>query len=157
MKKLYFLGLLLLCFSCTNTADTANTTAATTFDWLLGDWHRSNEQADRETFEHWTKVNDSEYLGLGYTMQLSDTIWKEDIRLVYTEGEWQYRVIVTESPEPTVFTLTSIDLQSFTCENAQNDFPKIIRYARSGDVINAVISGEEMEIPYEFERMEVAL
>jgi hypothetical protein len=158
MRKIYSVVLLLAGFSCTSPSNTANTTGTSSnFDWLLGDWHRSNEQPGKETFEHWTKVSDVEYVGLGYTMQLNDTVWKEDIKLIYTEEGWQYKVIVTESSEPTIFLLTSMDQQSFRCENAQNDFPKVIEYARSGNNINAVISGGDMEIPYEFEPMEVSL
>ncbi len=33
------------------------------FDWLLGDWQRSNEKAGMETYESWKKISSTEYLG----------------------------------------------------------------------------------------------
>jgi hypothetical protein len=160
MNKIYFFIVLALAMSCTGTAVTDEagssfSASATGFDWLLGNWHRSNEQEGKETFEHWTKVSDTEYIGLGYTMMENDTIWKEDIRLIRAENGWVFQVTVPEESQPVLFRLTNADAESFTCENAENDFPKLIRYYKNGDNINAMISGGGMEIPFEFARLAV--
>lgn len=46
------------------------------FNWLVGAWIRTNEKADRTTYESWEKVNETEYIGVGFTLQKKDTIWK---------------------------------------------------------------------------------
>ncbi len=43
--------------------------------------------------------------------------------------------------------------QEFTCENKELDFPKKIKYWKNGDRINALVSGDDLEISFEFERI----
>ena len=53
--------------SCTNPSTES-------FDWLVGEWQRTNEKEGRETFEMWNKVTDYEYSGFGVTLQDGDTL-----------------------------------------------------------------------------------
>ena len=123
------------------------------FDWLLGNWKRNNEKDDRETFEIWEKTNNSEYSGIGFTIQNNDTIKQEKIKLTKLNSNWILEVKVPEETESIIFNLTSIGNKEFICENKEIDFPKKIKYWKNGAKINALVSGDEMEIPFEFERI----
>ena len=123
------------------------------FDWLLGNWKRNNENENRETFEIWKKKNNSEYYGIGFTLQNNDTIKQEKIKLTKLNNNWILEVKVPEETESITFNLTSIGNKEFICENKEIDFPKKIKYWKNGAKINALVSGDEMEIPFEFERI----
>ncbi|MEN8192925.1 MAG: hypothetical protein ABFS12_08915 [Bacteroidota bacterium] len=123
------------------------------FDWLLGNWERINEKEDRETFEIWEKKSNSEYHGMGFTMQNEDTIKQEKIQLVNIDGKWDLIVKVPEETESITFKITELKEDSFICENDSLDFPKMIKYWKDGNKINALVSGDDMEIPFEFERI----
>ena len=49
------------------------------FDWLLGEWERVNDSKGQHTFESWRKIDEGEYVGLGFTLQGRDTVFKEEI------------------------------------------------------------------------------
>lgn len=130
-------------------------TSIENFDWLLGNWKRNFEEEGKETFEIWTKNSNSEYLGIGFTMQNNDTIKQEKIRLIKSNGKWALEVQPQDEPTHIIFNMTSYNDKEFICENKELDFPKLIKYWKSGDKINALVSGGEIEIPFEFERIEV--
>ena len=123
------------------------------FDWLLGKWKRLNEEEGKETFENWNKINDTEYSGIGFTMQNGDTIKQEKIRLTKTSEKWNLTVKVPEESESITFNGISHNETEFTCENNEIDFPNKIKYWKNGNRINAMVSGGEMEIPFEFEKL----
>ena len=123
------------------------------FDWLLGKWKRLNEEEGKETFENWNKINETEYSGIGFTMQNGDTIKQEKIRLTKTSGKWNLTVKVPEESESITFNGISHNETEFTCENNEIDFPNKIKYWKNGNRINAMVSGAEMEIPFEFEKL----
>ena len=123
------------------------------FDWLLGKWKRLNEEEGKETFENWNKINETKYSGIGFTMQNGDTIKQEKIRLTKTSGKWNLTVKVPEESESITFNGISHNETEFTCENNEIDFPNKIKYWKNGNRINAMVSGGEMEIPFEFEKL----
>ena len=144
------------CWSCKNEekkVETIKETSPTSisFDWLLGDWERTNEQVGKSTFETWGKVGDSEYHGFGFTMQNSDTIWLENIILTNRDSGWNFEVTGKGESEPTIFRLSNIEKNRFDSENQENEFPKVISYHRDGDTLKAVVSGGGIEIPFDFE------
>lgn len=155
MKKLFLLLLPVIIFSCNNAESSSASTDLSNpnFNWLLADWQRINEQEDRETFESWSKKDNSEYHGIGYTLKNSDTIWKETMKLVESNKTWSLEITGKGESKPTVFKLTNIEKVQFTSENPDNEFPKLIRYSRQGDKLKAVISGGDMEIPFEFKKV----
>lgn len=158
MKQLLLICLLAFFVACQNdkTEKQANeepNAEAGPFDWLLGNWHRTNEQEGKETFETWKKKTNTAYLGLGYTMQATDTTWRESIKLIQTGDVWNFEVTGRGDSEPTVFQLTEIGKQQFTCENELHDFPKKIEYIRNGNEINAMIFGDDKQIAFDFERI----
>ena len=125
------------------------------FDWLLGDWKRNNEEAGKATFEVWTKISSYEYYGIGFTMQNNDTLKQEKIRLIKSGGEWDLKVQPQDELSPITFKMTSYTDQEFICENKELDFPKSIKYWKEGKKIKAIVSGDDMEIAFEFERRKI--
>ena len=123
------------------------------FDWLIGEWKRSYEDPGRETFERWEKKSNIEYLGLGFTMQNGDTLKKEKIRLIKVNNNWDLEVQTQDEAKPVTFKMTSFNDQEFICENKDLDFPNKIKYWKNKDKMNASVSGEGMEIPFEFDRI----
>ena len=95
-------------------------------------------------------MDSSEYRGLGFTLQEQDTVWQEAIKLIEEDAGWEFQVSVNGDPAPTVFKLTHKGPKEFSCENAENEFPKLIRYFKKGEQLHAVISGGDMEIPFVF-------
>lgn len=156
MKYLFLVIMVSFCLSCqqknkSNPKDIKASNFTENFDWLLGNWKRSNDKEGKQTYENWIKLGEDSYQGLGYTMQKSDTIWKETIRLAHINNAWIFEVKGENDTEPTVFELTEIEQETFTCENEENEFPKKIKYSKSGKKLMAIISGEDMKIPFEFE------
>ena len=123
------------------------------FDWLLGSWKRLNEEEGKETFENWEKINDIEYVGVGFTMQKGDTISQEKIKLIKVNQNWDLVVSLGATSDSVRFKGFSHAKHEFSCENIDNDFPNIIKYWKNGDHIHAMISGGEMKITFEFERL----
>lgn len=162
MNKIALLILALAFVSCKQSAkgkmegalDAKETVQAPgAFDWLHGDWKRLNEEAGKSTFEVWQKVNDTAYSGFGFTLRDTDTIWQEHMNLLKHGGSWRLEIQSPQDPEPTVFNLTAMEDHSFTFENPEIDFPKRIAYARNEKEIHATVSGEEMEIVFQFQRL----
>ena len=124
------------------------------FDWLIGKWERLNEEEGKNTFENWEKISNTEYSGIGFTMQNGDTIKQEKIQLINTGEKWNLTVKVPEEMESISFKMTNHSENEFTCENTEIDFPNKIRYWKNGDKINASVSNTEMEIQFEFKKLD---
>ncbi len=162
MKKTLILLIGILIISCNQTKkeeekteikSTTKIEKSENFDWLLGKWQRLNEEEGKETFENWKKIKETEYSGIGFTMQNGDTIKQEKIRLTKINEKWNLTVKVPEESESITFNGVSHNENEFTCENNEIDFPNKIKYWRNGERINAMVSGGEMEIPFEFEKL----
>ncbi len=123
------------------------------FDWLIGKWKRNNEEEGKETFENWEKISKTEYSGIGFTMQNGDTIKQEKIKIVKSNEKWNLIVKVPEEAESITFKMAEIESEKFVCTNDSLDFPKRIEYWKNGNKINALVSGGELKIPFEFERL----
>ena len=121
------------------------------FDWLLGDWQRTNDPTDMQTFERWRKIDALSYEGLGFTVQYKDTVWQEQIKL-HREGKTWYFDVHQAQVEMTRFKLKEIGSENFSCLNPTNDFPKLIEYHRDGSMLLARISGDDgQEAAFKFE------
>ena len=161
MRKILILLIGVLIISCnqdkkksviTETVEIAK--KSNNFDWLIGKWERLNEDEGKNTFENWEKISNTEYSGIGFTMQNGDTIEQEIIQLINTGEKWNLTVKFPEEMESTVFKMTNYSENEFTCENMENDFPNTIRYWKNGDKINASVSNTEMEIQFEFKKLD---
>ncbi len=123
------------------------------FDYLIGDWERTNEKEGKKTFEHWLQNTEALYTGIGYTLQNKDTIWKEQMQLILKDTIWTLEI--HNDNEPMIpFTIIKKTSNSFTAYNATNEFPTHIQYRYFDDTLTALVSSEEMEIPFIFWRVE---
>ncbi|MEL6823115.1 MAG: DUF6265 family protein [Calditrichota bacterium] len=122
------------------------------FGWLVGEWKRSNDKGEKQTYETWTQTSETEYAGHGYTLLKSDTTFQEHMLLVRRDGTWQLEVAGAGNENPVAFKLTEIGEKSFVSENPEHDAPTKIRYARNVDIINAAIYAGENWIPFDFEK-----
>ncbi|PIB35790.1 hypothetical protein BFP72_10485 [Reichenbachiella sp. 5M10] len=122
------------------------------FDWLLGQWQRLNEEEGKETYEYWHKVSDTEYTGLGFTMQASDTIWQEQMRLVKHDKNWNLTIQSPGESVPTTFKGTAHSATEFTCTNNEISFPNRITYWSSNDRLFATVDGGDLSLSFEFEK-----
>lgn len=124
------------------------------FDFLIGKWKRINDSEGKETFENWKKLNDSTYMGHSFTLQKSDTIWQENVKLSPIENEWFYQVSIPSENQSTNFKLINKTDSSLVCENQQNEFPKEIKYWKNGvNNFTAEISDDKSKILYEFKKL----
>ncbi|TRO67207.1 DUF6265 family protein [Christiangramia sabulilitoris] len=119
------------------------------FDWLIGNWIRTNNQPGLKTFEIWTKYSENVYHGEGFTLKDTDTVFKEGLQLVNTAGTWEY-IVSGVNEEPTSFRLISIEKGKFIAENLRNEFPKRFNYYRDGEKLIALASADNKEVKFEF-------
>ena len=124
------------------------------FDWLLGKWQRINEEQGKTTFENWEKINDSEYNGIGFTIQNNDTISQEQMKIVETDEKWNLLVKTLDEKEFIKFQMSEIEDDKFECKNDTLNFPKLIKYWKNGDKINALVSGDSLKFSFEFKRVQ---
>jgi len=127
------------------------------FDWLLGEWKRSNEEVGKETFESWNKISETEYVGSSFTMQKGDTIYQEKFKLVKSNNNWSFKIQLQGELIPSSFKMTSFTNQEFICENKALNFPNKkldspnkIKYWINGDKLYATISGSKIKLQFEY-------
>lgn len=121
--------------------------------WLEGSWSRTNGKPGRSTHEHWTKISNAAWKGLGVTLHGSDTAFVEKMKLISKDGSLYYVADVPENKRLVYFKFTEMTDTSFTCENPDHDFPKKIIYILNGNLLKATISGNGKSIEYLFEKM----
>ncbi len=151
MKFIGYAILTILCLtSCTSEL---KKTPTTPFDALVGKWARVNDEAGKATFENWQKENSKLYIGQGYTLEGIDTVFKEDIKILYQDSIWIFEVSgVHEEAVP--FKIDRHDGTSFSFTNETNPFPKKIAYNISENKLQAIISGGTDKIVFNFEKMD---
>ncbi|PHS08757.1 MAG: hypothetical protein COA88_05880 [Kordia sp.] len=127
------------------------------FDWLLGEWKRSNEEVGKETFENWDKISETEYVGSSFTMQKGDTIYQEKFRLVKSNNNWSFKIQLQGEVIPSSFKMTSFNNQEFICENKALNFPNKkldspnkIKYWKYGDRLYAIVSGNKIKLQFDY-------
>lgn len=158
-NRLIIVFLIALQVSCGNRATSTHDLASGSgepviedFDWMLGEWTRTNDEGDKATFENWRKKDQSHYIGFSFTMQDSDTVWQETVDLVKTNDSWSFDVKGKSETQPTKFRLITIEDGRFVSENQTNEFPKVIEYWKIEDGLHAKISGVDMEVLFVFQK-----
>jgi len=146
-------GHCLITFFCLISCSTeSEKTSSTAFDALVGVWERSNDEKGKQTFEIWKKQNDELYIGEGFTLEGLDTVFKEDIKILFQDSVWIFEVSgLNENPVP--FQIDHLDHKSFRCVNEKNPFPKKIVYNINENKLQAVISAGIDKILFDFERV----
>lgn len=121
----------------------------TSYDWILGNWQRSNEQPDKITYEYWQKTGAKAYRGLGFTLMNGDTTFREDLKILRRNSAWWLEVTGTDNV-PVAFRIVAVKEKALHAENLENPFPKYIKYEVDGGLLNAVVADEENEIEFVF-------
>ena len=150
MKNIFFI-LLLCLIACKQKKESID--IKTAFDYLVGDWERTNEPEGNHTFEHWKVIDSTSLVGHGYTLQGKDTVFNERMTLHKQNDIWMLS-IVGPNETPTLFKVTSQKTNSFTAQNPENEFPKEIKYFYFDDVLTAKISAEKTEVSFIYWRIE---
>ena len=138
MKKLFFAVCCLFFFSC-------STKEIQKPDFILGNWSRLNDQPNQKTYEIWN----SDFTGIGFTLQQKDTVFKEILSIVEKEGSL-FLQVEGVNEKPTLFQFTQQTKTSFTCENPENEFPKKIQYSIISDTLKAKVSNDDFSIDFVF-------
>jgi uncharacterized protein DUF6265 len=122
--------------------------------WLEGTWTRINiRKPGRTSFEQWKKINDHEFRGLGVTMQGTDTVFVEKLKIILEGNEIHYVADIPENFKPVHFTFTFISSNQFICENPTHDYPKKISYQLNKNVLTAQTSGDGKMQEFVFEKV----
>lgn len=119
-------------------------------DWLLGNWKRTNDKEGNSTFEVWEKTQANQYDGIGYTLAQGDTLSKEYMRLIQTNGQWNLVVKTSDAADTVAFKMIELKENAFVCTNETHDFPTHIAYRLDNSKLKAVVSNEEMAIDFDF-------
>jgi hypothetical protein len=125
------------------------------FDWLIGKWKLEG----KPLYEVWEKSDDGERLvGASFKVNGVDTTYLERITFQKFDDAYYYIPDVAENKAPVKFKVTSSTQFSFTAENPEHDFPKIIKYTivrkANTESLHAVIEGNGKVIPYTFSKVE---
>lgn len=141
----------LLLLSCKKTTKTESklTVSEKNYDWLLGKWERIEDDSLKQTFELWTKT-DQTYYGHGYILEQKDTVWEERMTLKPNRDIWELTVNTPGQKDAVTFKETSYNDSLFTVENRTHDFPKKIVYWKQQDQLHAEVSSDEATIAFKF-------
>ncbi len=130
------------------------TTDFSALSWLEGKWSRLNiKKPGRTTVEIWKKTNDTEFRGIGITLQGKDTVFVERLKIIIDGNEIHYVADIPENPEPVHFKFTAQSEQGFVCENPKHDYPKKISYQVDGNTMKAQTSGDGKIQEFVFEKV----
>ena len=153
MKQFTFL--ILFIFSLNSCESTKTSADKPSFDFLVGEWIRTNEKPDRKTYENWKKDKKNTFLGCGFTIKNNDTISQEHLTITKIDDKWILKVNLDKTKnETTDFDLINSDRNSFTLEELENDFRKLMKYWKVGNQLKAEISNDESsKIAFDFEKV----
>ncbi len=117
--------------------------------WISGVWAASNTTTSLE--ERWTPGTGGSMIGVSRTVRDSLQTAFEFLCIVERDGSLVYQAMPNGRSPATDFTLTKIDENNAIFENPAHDFPKVIRYTRTGEsTLEAVISGAPGTKPVTF-------
>jgi hypothetical protein len=121
------------------------------FGWLHGTWKMKN----KETYEVWKTSSDHKMLeGISYRIKGADTVVTETLKIKQQNSAFYYVPDVAGDQPEVYFKIIEHDDKSFTAENPEHDFPKIIRYQLlSPTSIKAEIEGDGKIIPFVFDKI----
>jgi hypothetical protein len=83
--------------------------------------------------EYWQIKSDTLLLGLGYSLQDNDTVFKEELKIFYHDDNVFYGAKVGEREQFVLFELMKARKDNWIFENPDHDYPNIISYEIDGD------------------------
>jgi hypothetical protein len=129
-------GILLL--SCGSSATLVNKKPIDV-EWIVGIW----KLKDKENFEKWYKVSNTEYTGVAYNMDAGYATITESMRIfMKSKDEWYFEAKLKENNNlPVLFKWVPDPMINLLFVNEKHDFPQRIEYKREAfDVMSAAIS-----------------
>lgn len=120
--------------------------------FLVGDWKVEN----KESYEHWDKLNEKLLRGFSYTKQNEFPKVLEYMELQHQGDTIIYKVNIPGQHEGQTFTfIQRVAGKQWIYENPTNDFPKTIIYEQlETDAIQIYLKNEEQEISYKLIRQQ---
>jgi Domain of unknown function (DUF6265) len=120
--------------------------------WLAGSWIGGDGANPNE--EHWMEPAGGAMLATARTVKGSRMVAFEFLRIVERDGGLVYLAMPGGRSPATEFVATAVEKTGITFENPSHDFPKVIRYALTGDgALEATISdGRRKSITFRFTR-----
>ena len=149
MKKyVLFLCVAVVFFSCKNEEKQIDTLINTyqTIDklqWLVGEWTNISEAS--QSYENWSKINDSTLFSHSFTLVKKDTVFAEHVILQENGNNVLFTVTAYNQNDnkPVTFKMIPSKKDVFVFENPEHDFPSKISYSNPvTDSIHAWIEGE---------------
>ena len=114
---------------------------------LNGKWSSSESVLFNE---FWQIKSDTLLLGMGYSLQDNDTVFKEGLKIFYHDGHVFYGAKVGDSDQFTLFKLTEARKNSWVFENHEHDYPNIIIYEIDKDRLVAYTTNSNGNKKIEF-------
>ena len=121
------------------------------FKWLTGTWQMKTPKGI--LYESWIAESDTIFAGNSIKVKLDgDTVILEHVKIICNDRGCAYVPIAVgqNDDKPVVFRMTSITKSGFVAENPAHDFPKVIRYNRDQNQLNASVSGSGKENKFAF-------
>lgn len=123
------------------------------FDYLVGNWERTNGKKGTRTLESWKKMGIDSYTSVSIVIKGIDTIYKETVTLEKQGNDFFYVADVPQNDEPIKFKVIQFDDHEFTATNSHHDFPKKIYYKKLDSVnMVATVSNNQKQIVYLFKK-----
>ena len=118
-----------LCFMLVTSCQSQQT--LNDFKQLLGTWKIENKQ----TFEAWQKISDTEFKGMGYKLVNGEKLIKETLSIKLQNDQVIYQALVpNQNNGATIsFIFQSANTELLSFENPDHDFPKKIQYKLVSD------------------------
>ena len=119
------------------------------FGWLAGTW----QEKGKSNFEVWS-VKGTTIKASSYQQDTSgNKKVTEEIEIIKKDGKFFFVPNVAENRDVVYFEITSFDKNGFVAENPQHDFPKKIRYRKTGKALQASIEGDKKVITFQFQKV----
>lgn len=138
MRPVIFLAVIVFWMSCKPSVILVNPTPIQV-EWISGVW----KHKDKEFYEKWIKLSDSEYTGVAYDLDLGHATIQEYMR-IYREGksEWYFEAKVKENNfQPVLFKWVPDPVIELKFVNEKHDYPQVVMYKREAfDVMTGSIS-----------------
>ena len=163
MKNVILIGIILLLVSACRNEQSLLTSENESFgkikklEWLEGSWTNITEES--QSYERWTRKNDSTLTSFSYTMVEKDTVFVEEVALQERFNDVYLTVKVPDQndAEAVTFKLIPAEKGVFTFENKAHDFPTRITYTNpQKDSIHAwiegTVKGEPRKVDFWFQR-----
>lgn len=163
MKNVILIGIILLLISACRNEQNPVTSENESFgkikklEWLEGSWTNITEKS--QSYERWTRKNDSTLTSYSYTTVENDTVFVEVVNLQERFNGVFFTVVVPDQndAEAVIFKLIPSEKGIFTFENKTHDFPQRITYSNPvKDSIHAwiegVVEGETKRVDFLYKR-----